>query len=70
MPPPPETLAWLATHLSPVLLVCASKEAEAVCRINSLSVRDLLQPFGVLRDRGTDPILASHRRVFLERTIS
>jgi len=43
---------WLADHFSPLVLVIASPDAEALCARSGLSVVDLLAPHCNVRPNG------------------
>jgi len=52
---------WLAEHFSPLVLVIASPEAEALCARSGLSVVDLLAPHCHVRPNGAPPPLSVGR---------
>ena len=53
--------AWLAEHFSPLVLVIASPDAEALCARSGLSVVDLLAPHCNVRPNGASPLVAQLR---------
>ena len=56
---------WLGEHFSPLVLVIASPDAEALCARNGLSVVDLLAPHCSVKPNGA--CLATPRRAAAPR---